>query len=229
MKKRQKRAKQFTIILTRNRKSSKKYSIYKTYEGVLNKFNKILEQSNKVLIPKRKISDNNGVREIFYELLLLSDNVDNEPQVFYNEYGIPEQIEIESGKWKVLKKVPFYVEETYKVYNHKKRLTVHEIYKSFFPECNTFINVVCFLNKLVIDRFDVDEINKLPALTVILCKDIMEVQRLHDKLKELAVYHNQLNYLFFGQSTINVRNELRDDLIAHIGLKKQEAYRTKSK
>lgn len=213
----------YKLIITKNNEQNKCIKKYTYFKPCMKKYEKLKEENQKVVFPRR-YGTHNGLHKVKYNLLLLKRKETNIEKYYkgYTEFGNLTTYKLNDDNWYILDRVPWKVEEQFYVYGLKKRLTTVEIYKQcFLPRMHYFNQVIKIFNKLVIDDGE--------DLEVILCKTEDDCDLLYQKILSFAHYQNLSSFLFLGDGTFLTRKNLRDRLIEFTGLKRQEFYRNVSK
>jgi|694.fasta_scaffold00011_49 hypothetical protein len=211
----------YKIILYNNGKKCKLFHKSTNLNNVTLKFSNMVK-NNEVIIPK-KLVNSKKLKPVHYELMLLeSKDVSKGEIVVRDSLGkIIRNREIEPG-WLIIDRVNWKVEETFKVFRKKDRMTCLEIIKQILLPNKTPKQVCCVLNKLIIED-DKDH------MEIITCKNYYECGRLHDTLQDVCKNFNIKNIMFFGKSTLENRSELYPRIMKVTGWTRDRIHRTSTR
>jgi hypothetical protein len=214
---------QYRIVLIKNKK--KKKLLFKTQspEDATKKFRE-LRKANKIDLPQ-KYMNYKGIIPVKYEILLIKKRTDNDKNRFIrNEMGqLVEEIN-ESEKWVILDSAPYNLEETFWVYGYDsrfERFTIKDIIKKILMKGirgkNQTKQIVVVKNKLVIRGDDLD---------LVICKCQDDCERLHNKLKEVAMNSDMDKLLFLGRASEKSCSDMYDLIQEKTGWSKTKIWRT---
>lgn len=188
----------YRVILTCNGVYKKTLYACQTKETAFLNFHEIKEK-NKVLYPKKYINTK-GIKTAKFELCVTKIAEDGDTyRLLRDEYGRTYQ-EKKLGDWVILDSTAFDIEETFWMYGHKskgsERPTIKEILKKLLAGAykkNMVKEIIVVHNKVIIyseEQFD-----------MIICKCLLDAQRLHHTLAKLAKKQKLKNLLFLGTAT----------------------------
>jgi len=189
----------YRVILMKNEEY--KHTLYKCQrdETAFIKYRLLKKQNESVFFP-RKYINYNGIKPVTYRILIVKDiekgdvnrNVRDHKGKFYEEKPI-------DGKWTILDSAEYNIEETFWVYGHNPktdRLTIGGIIKKLMKGAykkNMVKSILVVHNKLIIHNEDEFE--------MVICKNILDAQRLHHELAKAASKNKIKSLLFLGTAT----------------------------
>lgn len=154
------------------------------------------KEKNNVLYP-RKYVNSNGIKPVKYMIAVtkIKEDIDT-PRTLRDDYG---KVYTEKllGDWIILEADEYLIEETFWIYGFKpignERPNISEIVKRLMQGAyakNMVKQIIVVHNKLLIyneDQFD-----------MILCKNLVDAQRLHHTLAKIAKKQKLKSLLFMG-------------------------------
>ena len=189
---------EYRIVLLANGEYKKTLIKYKTIESTYNKFYELIEENSKVLFPKRFVNTN-GITPIKYEICITKITEDTDTfRLLRDDYG-KVYIEPKLGDWTILISNPYEIEEKFWIYGFDskvKRPNITEIVKRLMIGAHAkrmVKQVIVVHNKLVTyneDQFD-----------MVVCKNILDAQRLHHTLAKICKKQKIKSLLFMGTAT----------------------------
>jgi hypothetical protein len=187
----------YRVILVGNGVYKKTLYRCKTSETVFLTFNKNKE-ANKVLFP-RKYINTKGITPIGYQIYITKPTeVGDTPRTIRDKYGRLHP-EAPIGNWTILHSAPYEVEETFWIFGFNPkadRPTIAEVVKRLLKGAHgkkMVKQIIVVHNKLVIyneDHFD-----------MVICKNILDAQRLHHTLAKVSKKQKLKNLLFMGTAS----------------------------
>lgn len=212
----------YRIAQVNNKKLVKIIRDYKHFSFAKKKFNKLKEENQNILFPK-KFVNTKAIKAIKYEILLLEKVTSEEKtsRMVINDSGrVVEETVI--GDWKIISKFSYFFEESFYVYGLKKRLEAVELLENVFgTRLGDVYQCVMVLNKIVLHN-DTD-------IEVILCKNLQDTKRLYDFIVKFFYTRNIHSIMFWGEAKRKDRRELYDRIQKHTGLVRKELYRTSTR
>lgn len=187
----------YRVVLISNGEYKKTLHKSKTRETAFINFHKI-KNNNKVMFP-RKFINTNGIKPVKYQIYITK--VTEEGDVFRilrDSYG-KTYTEEPLGDWTVIHSDDFEVEETFWMFgmdSKADRPTISEVVKRLMIGAHSkkmVKQVIVVYNKLIIyneDQFD-----------MVVCKNMLDAQRLHHTLSKIVTKQKIKNLLFMGTAT----------------------------
>lgn len=187
----------FRVVLISNGEYKKTLHKSKTRETAFINFHKI-KNNNKVMFP-RKFINTNGIKPVKYQIYITK--VTEEGDVFRilrDSYG-KTYTEKPLGDWTVIHSDDFEVEETFWMFgmdSKADRPTISEVVKRLMIGAHSkkmVKQVIVVYNKLIIyneDQFD-----------MVVCKNMLDAQRLHHTLSKIVTKQKIKSLLFMGTAT----------------------------
>jgi len=197
----------YRVILVSNGVYKKTLHRCKTRETAFINFNRIKSQ-NKVLYPQKFINTN-GIIPVKYEIFITKPTEESDTfRILRDDYGRL-YTEKPIGDWTILHSQPFDIEETFWIYGYnpkKVRPDISEIVKRLMIGAHStkmVKQVIVVHNKLIIyneDQFD-----------MVICKNLLDAQRLHHTLAKIVKKQKIKSLLFMGtasKATIGILYDL---------------------
>jgi hypothetical protein len=187
----------YRVVLISNGEYKKTLHKSKTRETAFINFHKI-KNNNKVMFP-RKFINTNGIKPVKYQIYITK--VTEEGDVFRilrDSYG-KTYTENPLGDWTVIHSDDFEVEETFWMFgmdSKADRPTISEVVKRLMIGAHSkkmVKQVIVVYNKLIIyneDQFD-----------MVVCKNMLDAQRLHHTLSKIVTKQKIKSLLFMGTAT----------------------------
>lgn len=198
----------YKVSLIGNNVEKKTYGTFKTEKEAYDKFNEILEQCKNVAIPV-EYNTKTVVKKMKYELIILKTKtpIDTEDIKFRNDYGEFVKYEVNSSKWVLHDKAPFYKEEKFWVYGYNSksdRKNCYWIYDEFIKnKANShenMLNIYVYYNKLLFDT--------TTDFNMVLCKTKSDCIRLYNYLEERFKSDKTVKHaLFSGKVTTSTKRK----------------------
>jgi hypothetical protein len=188
----------YRVVLLCNGEYKKTLHRARTLETIFMRYHKIKDE-NKILFPKRFVNSNKII-PVKYEIAVTKPTEDGDTfRLLRDEYGKLYN-EPPLGDWTILSTQDYDIEETFMIYGmgykNGERPTIREIVKRLMINAHSKIivkQVIVVYNKLLIyneDQFD-----------MVLCKNMVEAQRLHHALAKIATKQKIKSLLFMGTAT----------------------------
>lgn len=187
----------FRVILTSNGVYKKTLHKSKTKETAFMHYNKI-KNTNKVFYPKKFINTNK-IKPVKFEICVIKNTEDIDTfRVLRDDYG-KLYTEKPLGDWTILASEEYLVEETFWIYGFDckaERPTIVEIIKRLMVNAYSkkiTKQIIIVHNKLIIfneEQFD-----------LVICKNILDAQRLHHTLAKISKKQKIKNLLFMGTAS----------------------------
>jgi hypothetical protein len=187
----------YRVVLVSNGEYKKTLHKSKTRETAFINFHKI-KNNNKVMFP-RKFINTKGIKPVKYQIYITK--VTEEGDVFRilrDSYG-KTYTENPLGDWTVIHSDDFDVEETFWMFgmdSKADRPTISEVVKRLMIGAHSkkmVKQVIVVYNKLIIyneDQFD-----------MVVCKNMLDAQRLHHTLSKIVTKQKIKSLLFMGTAT----------------------------
>jgi hypothetical protein len=189
----------YKIILYNNGKRVKTYKTYVLYTNALKKYRGMLE-NNKVFLPKEILWDG---RKTDYELVLTAPSKNKGKEYFRNEFGAMVKIKTNGGF--IIKQVEKYkIEDSFKDKITEKKYTFKTFIKYLVKNKKLTYVLILMQNKLVIERFENEDIN------VLLLKNKNAASLLFETIKEFNNTNNLTNFIYFDNPTLDTKLRLYD-------------------
>lgn len=219
----------YRVILTRNGKFKKTVKKYKTKKFAFNTYWELKEESDQVMFPKKYINYDK-ITKVEYELFIVKDREEkDEDRVVRNEMGRLVKEKPLFGKYTILHRTPYYMEETFWVYGYdknKERKTIQDIIPILMKGLNTnskmIRNVITVHNKLIIYDENIFE--------MVICKCLEDSQRVQQKLRDAAI-ENRLHkkILFLGTASKKTTSDMYEMIVEETGWPIEKVRRRKTK
>lgn len=185
----------YSVIIISDGPYTKVLHRSKTRETAFIHYHRIKEKNN-VLYP-RKYVNSNGIKPIRYQIAVTKIKEDTDvPRVLRDDYG-KQYTEKLLGDWIILEADEYFIEETFWIYGFNaigsERPNISEIVKRLMLGAyakNMVKQIIVVHNKLLIyneNQFD-----------MILCKNLVDAQRLHHTLAKIAKKQKIKSLLFMG-------------------------------
>jgi hypothetical protein len=186
MVKKRKKTYKYKIIITNQGKEvgKKNIGLYTDLPSAMDAYNKIIEESNKVIYPIRYLNITKVITKAKYEVVLLKKrDIKTKDNYFSNEYGKQvKAVIISTDQWVIYEKHAFNKEETFWVYGYNPindRKTYNFILNNLIlnniNDRYNFKEIIVFKNKLLI-KYDND-------FDMVLCKNYDDCVRLYTEIK----------------------------------------------
>jgi hypothetical protein len=186
----------YRVILTSNGKYKKTLHRCKTKETVFNNFHKLIDENN-ILYPKRFLITN-VIKKVKYQICVTKPTEETDTfRILRDDYG-KLYTEKPLGDWTILTSEDYDVEETFSIYGYEgeERPTIREIVKRLMYGAHAkkmVKQIIVVHNKLIIyneDQFD-----------MVLCKNLVDAQRLHHTLAKIVKKQKIKSLMFMGTAT----------------------------
>jgi hypothetical protein len=212
----------FRVILLLNGQYKKTLHKCKTRETAFINYHRI-KDDNVVYYPKRFINSR-GIKPAKYEIAITKVTEDGDTfRILRNDLG---KLYTESplGDWTVITSEPFDIEETFWLYGLEKetdRVTIREVLKRLMVNAHSkriVKQVIVVYNKLIIyneEQFD-----------MVVCKNLVEAQRLHHTLAKITQKQKIKSLLFMGTASKATITRLYDLIHEETGWKYSKIRRT---
>lgn len=187
----------FRIVLLLNGKYKKTLHKCKTLETIYQNYNRIKEE-NHVFFPKKYINSQ-GIKRAKYEIAITKKTEDGDSfRILRDDLG---KLYTESplGDWTILDSDLFEIEETFYLWgleNETDRVDIREVLKRLMINAHSkriVKQVIVVYNKVIIyneEQFD-----------MVMCKNLVEAQRLHHTLAKIAKKQKIKSLLFMGTAS----------------------------
>lgn len=217
---------EYRIVLLVNGKYRKTLIKYRTIESTYTKFYELIEENSKILFPKRFVNTN-SIIPIKYEICITKITEDTDiPRTLRDDYG-KLYTEPKLGDWTILTSNPYEVEESFWVYGldcKEERPNITEVVKRLMIGAHAkkmVKQVIVVHNKLIIyneDQFD-----------MVVCKNILDAQRLHHTLAKICKKQKIKSLLFMGTATTATIGRMYDIIVEETGWKIEKVRRTSTR
>ena len=219
----------YKIVSCRNGKQNAFIGSFPSSHAAYSMFYELLEESKKVVFPKKHLNSN-GLNESYDEYLILERNKhgDKENPLLRNDYGKLVEHKTNTEKWVILDKARYSVEETFWVYGYDpkaNRKTFMWVYENLIlnkiRSRYDIKRVMLYNNKLIVkdDAGDMD---------LVICKTKSDAIKFYNLLQEF-VQRDKLKQVFFiglrgGKS--NTTSMLVKELCEYTGWDARKVTRT---
>lgn len=209
---------EYALVLVKHKKILKVIQNYKMLSAAKTLFEN-LKNDNHVIFPE-KFNSTNEIVKCTYEILLIRKKASDSGfrRVFTGMGVIDEKVK---GDWDIIDKFNFEVEELFKVYGYKQKMTAVDILANIFIDRlkkGDPYDVYAFNNKLVITN---DK-----EVIVILCKSEYDSNRLHDFFLKYFLEKKMGIFIFRGILKNNERKrQLYKMIEEQLGISKSWMYR----
>lgn len=188
----------YSIILTSNGKQKKCLKTFYTEEDARSMFYELIMENKQIVFPI-KYTNNNGIKDIKYELFIIKRVDDSEKSITKLRNDIGEFVEYDTNmdNWEIVDKTDWQIEETFWVngYHPKyQRKTFNWIFDNFIgnnkKDCSSFKNVLVYQNKLIVDNGG--------DVNIVFCKCVGDSFRLYNELEKIVTEQKYKNIMFSG-------------------------------
>lgn len=188
----------YRVILLANGKYKKTLYRSKTKETIFKHYHEIKDKNN-VFFPRQFINSN-GLKPIKYQICVSKITEENDEfRTLRDEFG-KLYTEEQLGNWTILASDDYFIEETFWIYGFNNRGNVRptivevikKLTKNAYAKKKTKKIIVVY-NKLLIyndEQFD-----------MVICKNMLDAQRLHHTLAKIADKQKIKSLLFMGTAT----------------------------
>lgn len=188
----------YRVILTVNGKYKKTLHRSNTRETAFIHYHQLREE-NKVYFPRQFINSN-GIKPVKYQICVTKIHEEgDEFRILRNEYG-KFYTEEKLGDWTILASDNYQLEETFWIYGYEKqgseRPTIAEVIKKLMVNAYSkkmVKQIIVVYNKLIIyndEQFD-----------MVICKNMLDAQRLHHTLAKIADKQRIKSLMFSGTAS----------------------------
>lgn len=188
----------FRVILLLNGKYKKTLHQCKTRDTAFINYHHIKDE-NVVYYPKRFINSR-GIKPAKYEIAITKETEEDDTfRTLRDDLG-KLYTEAPLGDWTIITSEPFDIEETFWLWGLEKetdRVTIREVLKRLMVNAHSkkvVKQVIVVYNKLIIyneDQFD-----------MVMCKNLLDAQRLHHTLAKIASKQKIKSLMFMGTATL---------------------------
>lgn len=187
----------FRVVLLLNGKYKKTLHQCKTRDTAFLNYNRI-KDANKVYFPKKFINTY-GIKPAKYEIAITKVTEEGDTFRILRDNLGKLYTEAPLGDWTIITSEPFDIEETFYLYGLEKetdRVDIREIIKRLMINAHAKRNVkqiIVVYNKLIIyneDQFD-----------MVMCKNLVDAQRLHHTLAKIAKKQKIKTLMFMGTAS----------------------------
>ena len=211
----------YRVVLTKNGKYFKTVHRSRTRETIFINYNKI-KAKNKVFFP-RKFINTRGIKPVKYGICVIKVTEPTDTfRVLRDDYGRI-YTEESMGEWTILDSNDFFVEEEFWVYGMDKKMNrpnITEVIKKLLTGAhakNAVKQIIVVYNKLLIyneHQFD-----------MVICKNILDAQRLHHTLAAVAKKQKLKNLLFMGTASKTMIGRMYDLIMDNTGWNTSKVYK----
>lgn len=187
----------FRVILLLNGTYKKTLHQCKTRDTAFINFHRIKDE-NVVYYPKKFINSR-GIKPAKYEIAITKVTEEGDTfRILRDDLG-KLYTEAPLGDWTIITSEPFDIEETFWLYGLEKetdRVTIREVLKRLMINAHSkkvVKQVIVVYNKLIIyneEQFD-----------MVMCKNLLDAQRLHHALAKIATKQKIKSLIFMGTAT----------------------------
>lgn len=187
----------FRVVLLLNGKYKKTLHKCKTLETIYQNYNRIIEE-NHVYFPKKYINSR-GIKRAKYEIAITKKTEEGDSfRIRRDDLG-KLYTEEPLGDWTIIDSDLFDVEETFYLWgleNETDRVDIREILKRLMINAHSkriVKQVIVVYNKVIIyneEQFD-----------MVMCKNLVEAQRLHHTLAKISKKQKIKSLLFMGTAS----------------------------
>lgn len=214
----------YRVILIANGKYKKTLHRSKTKETTFMNYH-LLKEKNNVLYPKKFINSN-GLKPVKYEICVSKVTEEGDTfRILRDDYG-KLYTELPLGDWTILASAPYEVEESFWIYGYdnKIRPEIGEIVKRLMIGAHAkrmVKQIIVVHNKLIIyneDQFD-----------MVICKNLVDAQRLHHTLSKICKKQKIKSLLFMGTATPATVSRMYDLILEKTNWKIEKIRRTSTR
>lgn len=189
----------YRIVLTKN--GEYKQTLYKCQKEETAFINyRVFKKRNEGVFFPRKFINYNGIKSVEYQILIVKDIEEGDTNRYVRDHrGKLYEEQPLDGKWTILDSAEYNFEETFWVFGHDPktdRLTIGDIIKKLMVGAykqKMVKSILVVHNKLVIHNED--------EFIMVICKNILDAQRLHHALAKAASKSKIKSLLFLGTAT----------------------------
>ncbi len=189
----------YRIVLTKNGEYKKTlYKCQKEENALINY--KVIKKMNENIMFPRKFINYNGISSVYYQIMLVKDIEVGDTNRFVRDHmGKLYEEKPLNGVWTILNSSEYNFEETFWVFGHDpkhNRLTIHDIIKKLMTGIHNqrMVKQVLIIHNKLIIRSD-------EQFEMVICKNKIDAQRLHDVLLFAARNNGLKNLLFMGNAS----------------------------
>ena len=216
----------YKIVSCRNMKQNGYIGKFANVKDAYKKIDELLDESNKVVFPKRIVNDR-GDNDCLDEYLILERKKEDKDVLLRNEYGKLVEHKTNTDRWIIFDKFKYQREETFWVYGYDpvySRKTFMWIYENIITSDNGKYNlkrIFVYNNKIIIkdDRAEMD---------MVLCKTKSEAIRFYNFVGEL-VKRDGVKNVFFGGAYSGQGGRTKsivDEICGYTGWDRKKVLRT---
>lgn len=203
---------EYRVILLANGNYKKTLHKSKTRETAFLNFNRLKEDNNTILYPKKFINTHT-IKRIGYKICITkTTEATDEFRILRDDYG-KLYTEKPIGNWTILHSDNYNLEETFWLFgvdNKKLRPNISEIIKKLMSGAyskNMTKQIIVVHNKLIIyneSQFD-----------MVICKNLEDAQRLHHTLGNIVKKQKIKSLLFMGTASKSMVSRMYDIIHEH--------------
>jgi hypothetical protein len=198
---------EYRVILLSNGVFKKTLHVSKTPQTAFLNYHKLKEENN-VLYPKKFINSL-GIKPVKYQICVTKTTEEGDTfRLLRDDYG-KLYTEKPIGDWTIIDSDSYQLEETFYIYgyepNNTKRPNITEIVKRLMVNAHAkkaVKQIIVVYNKLIIyneDQFD-----------MVLCKNLVDAQRLHHTLAKIAKKQKIKSLMFMGTASAATISRIYD-------------------
>lgn len=189
----------YQIIITNNNKQIEYIGTYDTAAKANRMFNKLINESKKVMFPTLNVNMGKHIQPSNYELVIIKRREDGESRTtsLRNQYGQYIEHETSHEDWIVYDKSPYCIEDTFWVYGFHPiiqrkdfNFIFNELVKPKANDKHNIVNLILFRNKLMLDCGD--------TMDLVICKNHSDCVRLYNTIERESQKQRLKHILFSG-------------------------------
>jgi hypothetical protein len=199
----------YKIILYNNGKRVKTIRSYQLYTNAIKKYRGLLKD-NKTYFPKEYLW--NGIKTD-YELVLTAPPKNKAMEFFRNEIGAVVKIKTK-GDFVIKQITKYTIEDRFKNRIDGKMYDFKLLIKKLLSNQNLTYTIMAINNKLVIERFENDDVDVFVLKNCDIAYSLSEAIRVFNNTNGLT------NFIYFQEPTLDTKMRVYDDLELKYGISK---------
>lgn len=197
-----KRMRMYRVVLFSNGRKKKELKFCREYKTALTEFNRVVEESENVKVPKTVLNVSKVFIPANYEIKIMKIYEPNDRRrVYRNELGKLQQEDFFEKKWVILDSEKVVFEETFHVYGYShlkhNRFTLDRLMEEIIPRQlgdPSFIKSIRLINNKIVLHGD-----KYFDLIIAKCRE--DASALYSRIKNLVAHSDMKNIFFEGDAT----------------------------
>ena len=216
----------YRVILLANGEYKKTLYRCRTKESVFLKYHSLKEENKNVMFPK-KFLNGNSIKSVNYEIGITKINEEGDNFRTLRDNLGKLYTEPKLGDWTILITSEYFIEETFWIYGFDKKInrpTIKDIVKKIMIGAHSkkkVKQIIVVHNKLII--YDEEQFD------MVICKNLLEAQRLHHTLAKIVKKQKIKSLLFMGTCSKAMIGRYYDLIHEKTGWAYTKIYRTSTR